>query len=79
MQCLFVIDRNFFACLNVAEREEEYVAVQDLHIGIRLARVVDVVRAIAPATAVPAPTMIDGADAQHPAILPAPRGFGIRD
>ncbi len=77
MQCLFVIDRNFFAGLDVAEREEEYVAVEDLHVGIRLARMVDVMRAIAAAAAVPAPAMIDGADPQHPAILSPPRSLGI--
>ena len=63
VQSLFVINGDFFSGINVAQREEQDVAAQVLHIGVRLAAVIDVMRAIAAAGTVEAPTTIDVTDA----------------
>lgn len=65
MKCLFVVDRDLFAGLNVSQREEENVIADDLHEGVGHAGVIDVVRAVAAATSVQTPAIIDLADAQH--------------
>ena len=64
MECLLVVDRNLFAGMNVAQREEQNVSVERPHVSIWLAAVVDVMRAVAAATAVYAKAPIDVADAQ---------------
>ena len=79
MQSLFVIDSDLFAGLNVAQREEQHVPVQVLHVGVRFAAMIDVVRAVAPATAVQAPAAVDITDAQDAPVTPTPRGFEIRN
>ncbi len=58
-----VVKRDFVAGLNVAQGVEEYMVVDDFHVAVGLAGVVDVVRAVTPAAAVDAPMVIDGADA----------------
>lgn len=63
MQGLFVIDGNFFAGVNVAQSEEQHVAVQVFHVGIGFATVIDVMGAVTAAAPVQAPTAIDVADA----------------
>ncbi len=62
-----IIERDFVARSYVAQCVEEYVAVDDFHVAIGLARVIDVMRAVSPAAAVNAPLVIDGANAQHAA------------
>jgi len=79
MQSLFVIDRNFFAGMNISQGEEQYVAVQILHEGVRLAAMIDVMRAVPAAGTVQAPTAADVADAQDSAVATALRSFEIRD
>ncbi len=79
MQSLFVIDGNFFAGMNVSQSKEQYVPVQILHEGVRLARVIDVMRAVTAAAAIQAQTAVDVADAQDSAVAAAPGGFEIRD
>ena len=79
MQSLFVIDGDFFAGMNISQSEEQDVAVQILHVGVRLATVIDVMRAVSVAAAVQAPTAIDVADAQDSAVATALRSFEIRD
>jgi len=79
MQCLFVVDGDFFAGVNIAQREEQYVAVQILHVGVRLARMIDVMRAVAAPGAVQTATAVDVADAQDSAVTTALRSFEIRD
>ena len=64
MERLFVIDRDLFARMDVAQSKEHYVVVDGANIGVRLARMVDVVRAVAAATAVDAPGAVNIADAQ---------------
>lgn len=54
------------------------MAVVNLHEAVGFARVIDVVRAVAPATPVQTPPVIYGADAKHAAIRPAIR-FCIGD
>ena len=64
MQCLFVIDRDLFARMDVAQGKEHDVAIDGADIGVGFAGVVDVMGAIPAATAVDAPNAIDVADAQ---------------
>ena len=78
MQRLFVIDRDLFARMDVAQGKEHYVAVDGADIGVRLAGVVDVVGAIPAATAVDAPNAVDVADAQLGS-MGAPLSFAIRN
>ena len=79
MQCLFVVDGDFFAGMNIPQGKEQYVAVQILHVGVRLATVIDVMRAVATARAVQTATAIDVADAEDSAVATALRSFEIRD
>jgi len=79
MQCLFVVDGNFFAGMNVAQGEEQHVTVQIFHEGVRLATMINVVCAVAAAGAVQTPTAADVADAQDSAVATALRSFEIRD
>lgn len=52
---LAIIQKNLFSGLNVAQREEEQMAVDDFGVTVRLARMVDVLGPIATATAVNRP------------------------
>ena len=52
MQRAFIIDGDLFARADVAQREEQHMTANGFHVGIRLARVVYVVRAVATAAAV---------------------------
>ena len=76
---MFVIDSDLFAGLNVSQGIEQDVPVQVLHVGIRLAAVINVVGAVAAATAVQAPTAIHIADAEDSTVAATLRGFEIRD
>lgn len=79
MQRFFVIDGDLFAGLNVAECIEQHVPVRVFHVGVRLAAMIDVMRAVAAAGAVQAPATVDVTDAQDAPVTAAPRGFEIRD
>lgn len=68
MQRGFVIDRDLFTGFDVAQRAEENVIMNDLHERIRIARVIDVVRAVAAATPVETPAIIHFTDPQHPSM-----------
>ena len=59
-----VIQRDLFARMDVAEREEEDVTVENLYVTVGRARMVDVMRTVAAATPVKTPVRIDSADAQ---------------
>ncbi len=72
-----VVERDFVAGMDVAQGVEEYVVVEDFHVAVGLAGMVDVMRAVTPAAAVYAPITIDGADAQHAAIMRSTLGFRI--
>lgn len=67
MQGHSVINSNFFAGTYVAQGVELYVPVQDLHKAVWLARMIDVVRAVAPATPVQTPFPIYRTDPQQTA------------
>src|SRR5256885_10933439 len=79
MQCLFVIDRDFFTGTNIAERKKQHVAVKRPHVCVRLAAMIDVVSAVAAATAVYAEPSVDVADAQDAAPARALLRFQIVD
>ena len=68
MQGIFIVDRNLFARADIAQREKEHVAVKRPHVGVRSARVIDVVRAVAAPAAVQTPAAIDIADTQDATI-----------
>ena len=78
MERLFVIDRDLFAWLDVAQSKEHHVSMDCAHIGVRLAGMVDVMRAVAAATAVDTPDAVNIADAQLGA-MGAALGFAIRN
>lgn len=78
MQSRFVVDGDFLAGPDITEGNEHNVAVENLHEGIRLARVIYVMRAVAAAATVEAPAIIDGTDAQFAARSPTVR-LGICD
>ncbi len=62
MERCLVVDRNLLTRLNVAQGNEEYVTVENLHKGIRFARMINVMRSISPTTPIQTPTVIDGAN-----------------
>ena len=64
MECRFIVDGDLLARFDIAQSNEEDVAVDNLHEGVGLAGVVDVMRPITAAAAVEAPAIIDCADAQ---------------
>ena len=79
MQGLFVINRDFFTWLDIAQSKEQDVSVQILHVSVRLAAVIDVVRAVAAAAAVQTPTTVDVANAKNSSIAAASGRFKVRD
>jgi len=52
----FVVNRDLFAGMDVAQGVELDVAVDDFHVTVWLARMVDVVRAVTAATPIQTPT-----------------------
>ena len=79
MKGLFVIDRNLFAGLDVSQGKEQHVTVQCSHEGIRLAGMIDVVRAVTATRAIETESAVDVADAQDLTIASPPTGFEIRN
>lgn len=73
---MFVVDRYLVAGANVAQSEENQLAIERSSESIRCAAVIDVVRAVTAATAVDTPTMIDTANTQDAAI-PSTFGFSV--
>ncbi len=71
-----VVDRDLFAGLDIAQSQEQNVAVQHFHVRVWFAGMIDVVRAVAAAAAIKAPALVDGADAQATASA-APIGFRV--
>jgi len=67
-----VVDRDFFTGLDIAQSDEKNVTVKNLHVGIGLAGMIDVVRTVATPAAIQTPTIINCTDAQLP-----PRGSAI--
>ena len=59
----------------MAQGNEEDVAVENLHIGVGLARMIYVVCTVSPTAAVQAPAIIDRTDAQ---LAPAGPAIGLR-
>lgn len=78
MQRLFIVHGYLFAGTNIAEREEYYVSIDSPHKSIRFARMIDVMGAVAAATAINAPDAVDITDAQFCSVGTALR-FGIRN
>ena len=78
MQRGFVVDGDLFAGFDVAQGDEEYVVVKNFHVRVGFAGMVDVVRAIATATAIQAPALIDRTDTQPAPVGPA-IGLGLRN
>lgn len=77
MKRLLVVDRDFFAGLDVSQSEEEHVTVQGSHEGIWLAGVIDVVRAVTAPRAVHTEAPVDVDDAQDLTIAGALTSFAV--
>ena len=69
-----VVDRNFFTGLDIAQSDEKNVTVKNLHVGIGLAGMIDVMRTVATPAAIQTPTIINGTDAEFP---PRSSSFGL--
>ena len=67
----FVVNCDLFTRADVAQRVKLYVPVQNFHETVRLARMIDVVRAVASTTPIQTPTGIYRADSEQGAIGPA--------
>ena len=78
MQRRLVIDCDLLTGANVSQRNEQNVLVEDLHEGIRLTRMIDVMRSVTPAAAVYTPAVVNRTDSQRLAVSSAIR-FGVRD
>jgi hypothetical protein len=78
MQRLFIVHRDFLARVDVAQSEEQHVAMEGADIGVWLAGMVDVMGAIAATTAIDAPFAVHIADAQFGAVGAA-LSFDVRD
>ena len=61
-----VVDRDFFTRLDIAQSDEKYVTVKNLHVSIGLAGMIDVVRTVSTSAAIQTPTIINCTDAQFP-------------
>jgi hypothetical protein len=79
MERLLVVDGDFFAGVDVSQSKEQDMAVQSSHEGIWLARVIDVVRAVAAPRAVQTEAPIDVADTQNLTMACAPASFKVRN
>jgi hypothetical protein len=69
VQGFLVVDRNLLAWFDVAQSEEDYVAVKNPGKRIWPARVIHVMGAVAAAAAVKTPAFVDSADAENAAML----------
>lgn len=78
MKRVFVVDRNLFAGFYVAQGDEEDMTVENFHESVRLTGMIDVMGAVAVATAVETPPIVDSADAQLASTCPA-IGFRVSD
>src|SRR6266404_2838821 len=78
MQRLFIVNGYFATRIDVAQSKEYYVSMDRPHIGIRFARMVDVVCAVAAPTAIDTPDSIDITDAQLGS-MSAALSFAIRN
>lgn len=78
-QCLFVINRDLFTGFDVPPGEEQHVTIERLHVGVRIAGMIDEMGSVPTTRAVQAPPTVDVADAQvQPALGPSLR-FGVRN
>ena len=62
MQRRFVVDRYLFTGRNVAQGHEEDVIVENLHVAVRLTRMVDVMSAVPASAAIETPALVDCTD-----------------
>jgi len=79
MQRVFIIDRDFFAGSNIAQGKEKHVTVNSFHESVGLARMIDVVRAVAATRSVQTEATIDVADAQDATVSRSFPRFQIRN
>ncbi len=73
-----IIDRKLLARCDIAQRHHQNAVVNNFHITIGFAGMIDVMRAIPASAAVQTPSAIDVANTQPPA-SPASLSFGVRD
>ena len=71
-RCL-VVDRNLLAGFDITQRNKEDVVVKDLHERVWPTGMINVMRAVAAATAIQTPAIINCTDTQPPPLGPAIR------
>lgn len=77
MESGFVVDGNLLTRSNIAQRNEEDVTVKYLHVAVRFAGMVDIMRAVPSLAPIKTPALINRADTQSsPACSPI--SFGVR-
>src|SRR5574341_851311 len=74
-----VIQQNLFAWRDVAQSEEQDVAVDDLAVTVRLARVIDELRAVPLTVTVNRPVGVDIGNVDASSVLHPPRDFPPRN
>ena len=78
MQGIAIVDRNLFARLNVTQGEEDQVAVKQSRVAVGRTRVVHVMSAVAAATTIETPLIVDAANSQD-ATGSSPFRFSVGD
>ena len=78
MQRLFIVHGDFLAGADIAQGEEQDMAMDGADVGVRLAGMIDVMGAIPATTAIDAPFTVNIADAQFGA-MSTTLSFAIRD
>jgi hypothetical protein len=74
-----VVAGDLFAGLDVAKRHEQEMSTSGAHVAVWLARVIHIVKPVAPSASIDTPFAIDGA---HTVMLSSPdssRGFAVSD
>jgi hypothetical protein len=74
----FVVEGNLFARLDIPECEKQNVTIEYFHVAVRLAGVINVMRAISTSAAIEAPALINCANTEAATASPAV-SFGIGD
>lgn len=70
-----VIEQQLLAGFDVTQSEEENVAVDDLAVAVRFARMIDELRAVAAAASVNRPVKVNAADVEPSFVFQAARDF----
>lgn len=78
MQRCFIVDRDLFSRVYVAQGDEENVIIKNLHECVRSARVIYVMSPVSSSTSIQTPATIDFTDSEHLSMCSAP-SLSVRD